>query len=128
MLLLDTHAIIWLASDLSQIPSATQRAIRDQAGKLLFSGISGLEIALAVKRGRLVLPTSPESFIEMAARQHGITEIPVSYEIGCLAADLPDIHNDPFDRIIIATAFKHRAQICTKDRRITEYPDVDVVW
>jgi dihydroorotase-like cyclic amidohydrolase len=63
-----------------------------------------LEIALAVKRGRLELPTDPEAFVRRGLTQHGVQELPVTAAIGCRAAGLPDIHNDPFDRIIIATA------------------------
>ena len=128
MLLLDTHAFIWLASDLSKIPMAAQETIRENAGDLLVSGISGLEIALAVKRGRLELPSHPDAFISRALDQHGIREIPVSTALGCQSARLPDIHNDPFDRIIIATAQAHRSKILSKDTLIARYPGIEVVW
>jgi PIN domain nuclease of toxin-antitoxin system len=128
MLLLDTHAFIWLASDQRKLPKAAKVALREHAGALLLSGISGLEIALAVKRGRLELPTDPETFTLRALAQHGIEEIPVSVVIGCRAARLPDLHNDPFDRIIIATAQHHRAAILSKDGMIARYPDTKIVW
>lgn len=128
MLLLDTHAFIWLASDLSHIPQAAREAIRADAGSLILSGISGLEIALAVKCGRLELPSSPDVFISRALDQHGIREIPVTTAIGCQAARLPDIHNDPFDRLIIATALHHRSRILSKDGLIARYPDIEVLW
>lgn len=78
MLLLDTHAFIWLASDLQKLSETAKTAIQDHAGQLLLSGISGLEIALAVKRGRLKLPVDPDTFIIRAISQHNIDEIPVS--------------------------------------------------
>jgi PIN domain nuclease of toxin-antitoxin system len=128
MLLLDTHAFIWLASDLRKLPKNAKAALREHAGSLFLSGISGLEIALAAKRGRLDLPTDPESFTLRALEQHGIEEIAVSAVIGCRAARLPDIHNDPFDRIIVATAQFHRMKILSKDAVLPDYPDVDVIW
>lgn len=128
MLLLDTHAFVWLASDLSKLPKTARVAIRDHAGELMLSGISGLEIALAVKRGRLELPGRPDEFVERALKYHGIREIPVSAALGCLAAQLPDIHNDPFDRIIIATAQQQRAKILTKDALIARYPGLEIIW
>lgn len=128
MLLLDTHALVWLASDLSKLPTATRKILRAHAGDLLVSGISGLEIALAVKRGRLELPDHPEAYVSRALDQHGIREIPVTAAIGCRAAALPDVHNDPFDRIILATAQLHHAVILSKDGWMTRYPDIDVVW
>jgi PIN domain nuclease of toxin-antitoxin system len=128
MLLLDTHAMVWLASDLTKLPRTARDTIRAHAGELLISGISGLEIALAVKRRRLKLPVSPDEFMVVSLKQHGIREIPVSATLGCLAARLPDIHNDPFDRIIIATAQQHRAKILSKDTLMARYPDLEVVW
>lgn len=128
MLVLDTHALIWLASDLTKLPMAAREAIRENTGRLLISGISGLEIALAVKRQRLTLPVSPEIFIQRALAQHNISEVSVSSAIGCLASNLPDIHNDPFDRIIIATAHQQRAAILSKDGMIARYPNIEIVW
>jgi len=128
MLLLDTHAFVWLASDQRKLTKTAKDALREHAGALLLSGISGLEIALAVKRGRLELPMDPETFTLRALEQHGIEQIPVSAVIGCRAAHLPDIHNDPFDRIIIATAQYHRAGILSKDSTIARYPDIEVIW
>ena len=94
----------------------------------MVSSISGLEIALAVKRGRLILPAPPETFIARALEQHAIQEIQVSSVIGCRSSTLPDHHNDPFDRIIIATALIHRAKILSKDEMIRLYRDIEVVW
>jgi PIN domain nuclease of toxin-antitoxin system len=128
MLLLDTHAFIWLASDLRKLTDVAKATIQAHAGQLLLSGISGLEIALPVKRGRLKLPVDPNTFIMRALNQHNIKQIPVTTEIGCRAADLPDIHNDPFDRIIISTAQIHHASILSKDGTISFYPDTKTVW
>ena len=128
MLLLDTHAFIWLASDLTKLPRAAKNIILNYRGSIIVSGITGLEIALAVKRKRLMLPVAPEQFIVRALEQHGIREIQVSATIGCRAAALPDFHNDPFDRIIIATAQLQRAKILSKDSMIRRYEDIEVVW
>ena len=128
MLLLDTHAFVWLVSDLSRLPLHAQEVIRSSADALFLSGISGMEIALAVKRGRLELPTDAEAFVQRGVAQHGIREIPVSATLGCRAARLPDIHNDPFDRILIATAPAYRLAILSKDAVIPKYPDIRVIW
>ena len=128
MLLLDTHAFVWLASDLDRLPERAKAAVTDNAGALYVSGIMGLEVGLAVKRGRLELPLAPEEFIAEAKRQHGIGEIPVTGAIGCMAASLPDVHNDPFDRILIATARLHGAVILSKDAMFPRYPEVRTVW
>jgi len=63
MLLMDTHAFVWLASNIRKLPGKVRQAIREEAGALFVSGISGLEMALAAKRGRLDLPTEAPAFI-----------------------------------------------------------------
>ena len=128
MLLLDTHAFVWLVSDQAQLPASAQAAIRANAGTLFLSGISGMEIGLAVKRGRLELPTDPEAFVQRGLVQHGVREIAVTAALGCRATRLPDIHNDPFDRIIIATAHAHRLDILSRDATIPQYPHIRVIW
>ena len=128
MLLLDTHTFVWLASDLDKLADAAQEAIDMEADSLFISGITGLEIALAAKRQRLILPTEPTEFIHKAMLQHDVRQIPVTVEIGCQAAALPDEHNDPFDRIIIATARHHGMTIISKDSMFAHYPEITVVW
>lgn len=128
MLLLDTHALVWLASDLRKLPKRAKSTVEEHAGALYISGISGLEIALAVKRGRLGLPVAPDVFVTRALAHHGITEIPVTSRIGCRSAALPDIHNDPFDRILIATAQEYKMTILSKDSQISRYPQIKVIW
>jgi len=72
MLLLDTHAFVWLASDQTQLTPVGKKRIRQAAGRLFISSITGLEIALLVKRGRLELPVQPLTFIDQSLHQHGI--------------------------------------------------------
>lgn len=128
MLLLDTHALVWLASDQSLLTEHGRDVIRRAAGRLFLSAISSLEIALLVKRNRLDLPLRPEQFVAESLRHHGITEIPVDSKIAMAAAALPDIHNDPFDRILAATAIIHGLELLSKDIVLPRYPGLKVVW
>jgi PIN domain nuclease of toxin-antitoxin system len=128
MLLLDTHAFVWLASDQRHLPPKAKEAIHQHGGSLFLSAISALEIAILVKRNRLALPLPPEAFIDRALAQHGISEIPVTRDIACHSASLPDIHNDPFDRIIVATAGLRKLVIVSKDSTLARYPGTRVVW
>jgi PIN domain nuclease of toxin-antitoxin system len=128
MLLLDTHALVFLASDQKKLTSHGKSLLRQAAGRLFFSAISSLEIALLVKRGRLELPLPPAAFVTESLRQHGITELAVDTPIAIAAAGLPDIHNDPFDRLLIATAVIHRLDLFSKDTVLPRYPGLNVVW
>ena len=128
MLLLDTHAYIWLASDQSQLTPAGLEAIRGSAGTLFVSSISALETALLVKRGRLQLPCAPLLFYRRALEQHHLHEVAVDHEVAFQSADLPDIHNDPFDRLLVATALVRQMTILSRDAILPRYPGVRVVW
>lgn len=128
MLLLDTHALVWLASDLKQLTKKATRRIEAEVSALYLSPISALEIALLVKRDRLLLPVPPLEFVDRALANHGIQEVPFDRRIAVASAMLPDIHNDPFDRIIIATAMLCDMTILTKDKTIPTYPNIRTVW
>jgi PIN domain nuclease of toxin-antitoxin system len=95
---------------------------------LYVSSISALEIAILAKRNRLSLPVGVAEFVDRALKQHAIHEVPLDRQIAIASAGLPDIHNDPFDRIIIATARLNGMAILTRDRIIRQYPDVIVIW
>ncbi|MFM8379136.1 MAG: type II toxin-antitoxin system VapC family toxin [Planctomycetia bacterium] len=128
MLLLDTHALVWLASDQTHLTDLGKTLVQRASGRLFLSAISSLEIALLVKRNRLELPLPPQQFVADSIRQHGITEIPVDSTIAMAAAALPDIHSDPFDRILAATALLHGLQLLSKDSVLRQYPGVTVAW
>ncbi len=127
-LLLDTHAFIWFVSDRKKIPEDSINLIQENAGELYLSSITALEIALLVKRKRLKIPKNPGSYIEEAIQYHNLHEIPVDRKILLQSSALPEIHDDPFDRIIIATAKLHDLVLITKDTKIQAYPDITIVW
>lgn len=128
MLLLDTHAFVWLASAPKELSPPARRAIQENADNLYISSISALEIAILVKRKRLSLPLDPAEFIDRALRQHGIREIPLDRSIAIASTRLPDIHNDPFDRIMVATAQLNGMSIVSRDRILRSYPEVKIIW
>jgi PIN domain nuclease of toxin-antitoxin system len=128
MLLLDTHALIWLATDLSKLTETAKSAIRFHASELHISAISALEISLLTQCGKLDWGKKPLSRLERALEHHCVTEVPIDSKIAWMSGQLPAIHRDPFDRIIIATALAHDMTILTKDRTIPTYPKVKAVW
>lgn len=127
MILLDTHAFVWLASAPGELSTPAADAIKRHLGDLAISIVSTWEIALLVRKGRLRLPVSADEFIARAIQHHGITELPLTRVVILNAVDLEPIHNDPFDRILIAEAQQYGCEIVTKDRYIPQY-GVKVVW
>ena len=128
MYLLDTCVLLWLADDQGSLSHAAHQAIKEGAGNLFVSSISGFEIAVKSERGAFVLPLPAYEWISLALLHHGIAEVPVTCDIGCRAAALPKIHRDPCDRIIVATALKHDMTIVTRDATLGAYPGVRVCW
>ena len=128
MLLLDTHTCIWLSLDWSKLPSNVLKLIKDDSEGLFVSAITATEIGLLVNSGKVAIPCSCEYFLSRNFEHYGIHQVSVDVQIALASTQLPPIHRDPFDRIIIATAQAHGMTILTKDRTIPTYPEVKAVW
>ena len=124
-ILCDTCALIWLATGDAKLSRMARTVIRD-AELLCFSSISIWEIARKVKSGELEIPVSPTMFADMLVKQYGMRELTLDNAIMLRASALPEIHKDPADRFIIATALLNDCVVVTGDRRFPEY-GVDVI-
>ena len=119
-LLVDTCAIIWLATGDRKLSKLARGAMCD-AELLCFSSISIWEIARLVKAGDLELPVSPARLAELLVEQYEMKELSVSNSISLRASALPEFHKDPADRFIIATALLNDLTVVTGDHRFAEY-------
>ena len=128
MILFDTHVAVWLASDQDKLTEKARDLIRSNAGQLYLSVVSAWEISILYKRNRLTLPVDPEKYVALLIEQHGLSEIPLERKVVQLSVRLPDIHNDPFDRILIALCQEKGWVLLSKDRVIRKYPGIQVVW
>ena len=118
--LCDTCALIWLATGDAKLSRVARNVIRD-AELLCFSSISIWEIARKVKAGEMEIPVSPAMFSDMLVKRYGMKELPLDNAIMLRSSALPEIHKDPADRFIIATALLNDCVIVTGDRRFPEY-------
>lgn len=131
MIVLDTHAWIWWVSSPEYLSETAKQTIDEAAtGKNIFiSSISAWEIAILVSRGRLKLTMSPADWVAASEALPFFDFVPVSNSIALKSVQLPGIlHDDPADRIIIATAVSLGAVLVTKDEKIRNYPHVKTVW
>jgi PIN domain nuclease of toxin-antitoxin system len=128
MLLLDTCSLLWLVASSTELSKIAIKEIQNSAGTIYISAISALEIAIKHKRKKLTLPQAPELWFSHAIELHGISELPVTASICTKSADLADIHNDPFDRLIIATALEYNLTILSPDHNFARYKKVKVLW
>ena len=119
-MILDTCALLWLASGEKKISRATLKQI-NEASAVYVSTISGFEIAIKSGRGKLKLPHAPKEWFEKVIEHHGLTVLPLELNICIAAAELPPIHNDPCDRFIIATAKLNELAVVTTDENFEKY-------
>lgn len=127
MILLDTHAFIWLASSSRNFSAKARHLITANASRLHISVVSAWEISILVRKGRLELPLSPEQYVEEAVEHLSLLEIPLKREIVQRSVMLPDIHNDPFDRVLVAECLANRFTLISADKLIAQYPGIAVV-
>jgi PIN domain nuclease of toxin-antitoxin system len=125
--LLDSHAFIWWVLDTPSLSMRCREILSDGANEIALSAASLYEIAYKAEQGRLTLPEAPASYLRdrLAANDFGALPIEASHAL--LAATLPPIHRDPFDRIIVAQAQLEAIPILTADPAITRY-DVETIW
>ena len=128
MILLDTHAFIWLASSPDKLSEHARSAIKSNSAILHLSIVSAWEISLLCRKNRLQLPLPPEEFVEKAISHLHLIEIPLSRKTVQYSVKLPPIHNDPFDRVLIAESQLNKLSLISADKLICKYPDIDVIW
>jgi PIN domain nuclease of toxin-antitoxin system len=124
IILLDTHIWVWWVNEEQQKLSASQIEIIEQSERVAISVVSCFEVAQIVKKGRLILPSPIREWIEKALTPAGIEALPLSPEISCQAVDLTEIHKDPFDRLIIATALNYQCRLISVDGNFPSYPEL----
>jgi len=119
-MLLDTCALLWLAREDKHLSDqARQRIIA--APIVYVSAISGFELALKCRAGKLTLPMPALQWFSQLAIHHDLCVLELSLDVCVRAAELPPIHKDPCDRFIIATAMANDLSVVTADPRFAEY-------
>lgn len=119
--MLDTCALIWLGLDQKSNFSRSTLQKLEKAESLYVSPVSSWEIALNVKLGRLQLPKPADYWFFTAIDAFDIEQLPLTARSMLKSVSLPDVHRDPADRFIIATALEHALPVVTGDHRFAEY-------
>jgi PIN domain nuclease of toxin-antitoxin system len=130
VILLDTHVVVWLAFDQSQLSRNARAAInhaRENGDGLAISDITLLELTTLSSKGRIRLEISLESFLrEVEAR---FIVLPISGRACVRALGLPETYpNDPADRVIGATALVEGMPLLTADREIRRSRALHTIW
>jgi PIN domain nuclease of toxin-antitoxin system len=124
MIVLDSHIWFWWVNSEHQRLSASLLAAIENDPVVGVSPVSCYELALAHRRGRLELPLPAKEWFALALTGSGIELLPLTPGICARAVALTDVHRDPFDRIIIATALELDAGLGSVDNYFASYPEL----
>jgi len=126
-LLLDTCVFIWLTQEPAKLSAVAQTAINDPANTLALSHASAWEMHLKHHAGKLSLPDPQRQWIPLQLAAWKIHEQGITLHAVHRTSDLPDIHRDPFDRMLIAQALEENLTIVSPDQFFPSY-GVNVIW
>lgn len=116
-LLLDTHAFLWWDSRDVHLPSVLRSVIASAQNQVFVSAVSVWEIAIKRTSGKLVFGASAAKAIV----DHGFFPLPITAEHAEWAGSLPQLHRDPFDRLLVAQAHLEGLTLVTVDEQILRY-------
>ncbi len=126
-ILLDTSTFLWIISGGEELSTKASDAFLDENNDVFLSVVSLWEICVKYTRGKLPLPTEPSKLLLPECEKYNITVLPLASNDVLHVCKLPDIHRDPFDRILICQAICQHMTFLSNDRRIMDYP-VKVIW
>lgn len=122
-LLLDTHLLLWAASEPERLSSKARALLLDPSNQLLFSAASLWEISIKNSLERADFKADPRRLWRMLL-VNGYRELPVSSEHTVAVNELPPLHKDPFDRILVAQARVEGLLLLTVDTAVAKYGEV----
>jgi PIN domain nuclease of toxin-antitoxin system len=115
--LLDTHVALWWLNDPDRLREATVEVIEDGENEAMLSAASVWEAGIKQTIGKLDTPRP----LSESARKRGLVELPISWMHADRAAQLPRLHADPFDRLLVAQALVEDLVLVTRDPLIQQY-------
>ena len=121
-LLLDTHIFLWYISKDKRLPVEFKDAIRNLENQVFLSVVSLWEAIVKYQLDKLPLPYAPELYLPEQRKRHQIASLQLDEGSVSQLANLPSIHRDPFDRILICQALEHGLILLTVDKQICQYP------
>ena len=125
--LLDACALIALTSAPEDLPPRASAALA-AASEAFVASVTPWEVAIKSKAGKLKLQKNAHVWFQEAVKRYSLREIPLRSAAACAAADLPLIHRDPFDRVIVAIALEQKLLVLTSDQIIPQYAGVTAIW
>ncbi len=120
-ILLDTCEFLWLVTGDPKLPAKTSSAIRDPQNEIFLSVVSFWEISVKHNLGKLPLPESPAQFVAQQREKHLIASLALDEIAVAKLSELPPLHRDPFDRMLICQAQAHTLTLASSDSLLRQY-------
>jgi PIN domain nuclease of toxin-antitoxin system len=121
ILLVDTHLLLWAAGQPQKLSKKARRLLEDAGSQVWFSAASLWEVAIKHALGREDFNVEPQR-LRRALIDNGWHELTISGEHALATLNLPPIHKDPFDRMLIAQAHVEGVILATSDEQVAQYP------
>ena len=125
--LVDTHAFLWFVFDDPRLSNAAAEVLSDQGVRKLISIASLWEITVKVQLGKLGLGMSLEAFLAELVVGRELDVVPIELEHLLVYGELPLLHRDPFDRLLVAQSKALDVPVLTADPSFAQY-GVKVSW
>jgi PIN domain nuclease of toxin-antitoxin system len=125
--LLDTVAFLWSVDAQDRLSPRTREILEDPGAELFLSPVVSWEIVIKVVRGRLTLARSVSETLNLAFTRFAMQAQPITHAHSLAMLELPLIHTDPFDRMLVAQARCENQVLVTADEKLKQYP-VEILW
>ncbi|MCX6056137.1 MAG: type II toxin-antitoxin system VapC family toxin [Chloroflexi bacterium] len=125
--LIDTHTFLWWNIDDPQLSLRAKDIISDGQNEIFLSAASVWEIIIKTTKGKLVLPEAPAQYMISRMSLYRFRALPIQISHSLRVYELPPIHNDPFDRMLISQSQVESMPLLTKDENIQRY-DLETIW
>lgn len=126
--LVDAHALIWHRNGDSQLPERVRDLLGEGTEPLFISDATFWELTIKHSIGRLTLRGGVESLYQEWIGQQVAQILPIRWHHIQKTALLPQLHGDPFDRMLLAQAHLEDLILVTGDSQVHQYPEVQILW
>ena len=126
-LLLDTQVFLWMVAGSPRMPAALRDQVCSPDATVWLSAASVWELAIKQGLGRIVLPAPAAEFAGAERTRHRITALQIDEAAAAHLPKLPDLHRDPFDRMLVCQAIEHELTLVSADRMLRRYP-IKTLW
>ena len=119
-LLLDTQLLLWAAGQPERLSTAARKELTDPGNELIFSAASIWEITIKSSLGREDFEIEPR-VLRRGLIENGYVELAITSEHAVNVDNLPPVHKDPFDRMLLAQALTEGITLLTSDAQLARY-------